>query len=105
MDYIYKRLPKDLAHIINDFAKDNTKYELVLDQFEGSLIRGFEVVTQTSCNNKKFYQLRLDEMFHYKPKYNFFINVIKNQNRFLNRKLRGDYSEYNILKYSKRIHI
>lgn len=34
MDYIYKRLPKDLAHIINDFAKDRTEYNKVLIEYK-----------------------------------------------------------------------
>lgn len=33
MDILYKRLPKDLVFIIEDYAKDRTNYDIVIQQF------------------------------------------------------------------------
>ena len=34
MELLYKRLPKDLVYIIEDYAKDRTNYDRVIKQIE-----------------------------------------------------------------------
>ena len=34
MEFLYKRLPKDLVYIINDYARDKTQYNKVIDEFK-----------------------------------------------------------------------
>lgn len=34
MEVLYKILPKDLVYIIEDYAKDKTNYNLVIEQFQ-----------------------------------------------------------------------
>ena len=34
MDYLYQKLPKDLANIVEEYAKDRTNYDRVMSQLD-----------------------------------------------------------------------
>ena len=38
MDYLYRRLPKDIVYIIEDYSKDRTIFNVVLCDMESSII-------------------------------------------------------------------
>lgn len=37
MEFLYKRLPKDLVYIINDYAKDQSQYDKVIEELHRSI--------------------------------------------------------------------
>lgn len=53
-------LPKDLINIIADYAKDNTNYEIVLDQLERKILLCMYYVTSRDplCVRKHYYDFR-----------------------------------------------
>ncbi len=55
MDYLYKILPKDLVYIIDDYAKDRTKYTNIMNDLIYVVYRYQHVCFCHSCYNINHY--------------------------------------------------
>ena len=71
MEFLYEKLPKDLANIIEEYAKDRTNYDQVVKNFN-NYMKDFVTAwildkpnlemnnaMNTICSNKDYYQLFL----------------------------------------------
>ncbi len=63
MNILYNKLPKDLVYIIEDFAKDRTNYDKVIDEFQKDIFTRIE-----HCFKEYFFDAR-DFSIEYENEY------------------------------------
>jgi hypothetical protein len=61
MDFLYERLPKDLVNIIEEYAKDRTNYDKVLDEFNDLMSDAIE----SNIKNRWINACATPQCFHF----------------------------------------
>jgi hypothetical protein len=65
MDFLYERLPKDLVNIIEEYAKDRTNYDKLIQDYQELLDKSYVIgqIFEISNNKYRFEILREAQYF------------------------------------------
>lgn len=64
MEVLYKRLPKDIINIIEEYSKDNTNYEKVILQFESFIRQLIEVKLEEEDSDNDQKNSNIDKIYN-----------------------------------------